>query len=208
MKSVSALLVFVVLGLALGGCSNSGPAVDLTGSGNVITKEMKFSGFDSVQAERFFSVTIKSGQPAVSITADDNYFDYISVAQKGSQLVIGLKPGAYSFHSGTLRAEVTMPKLVSATADGNSSISLAGILAPDLTLRAAGNSHLEGNLEANNLKIEASGNSSVRLAGSAGVLQVTGKGNSVLELQALAAQKAHTDLSGLAQARINAKSVE
>ncbi len=203
------MAIFVVAGIVLAGCSSSGPPVKLTGSGNLVTKEMSFSGFDSVQADRFFVVTIRNGERhAVSVTADDNSWDYVAVTQKGSQLVISLRPGSYTVSGVTLRAEVTMPKLVSATADANSSISLSGIRSADLTLRALGNSHLQGDLEANNLKIEGSGNAVVRLTGSAGTLQVSGKGNSVFELEGLAAQKAHTDLSGLAEARLNAKSVD
>lgn len=83
----------------------------VVGSGRLVTREMDFSDFSAVEVGNAFEVKIsRSDSHGVSITADDNLFDYVKADKRGVKLRIGLKSG-YSYQMATLRARVTMPDL-------------------------------------------------------------------------------------------------
>jgi len=87
------------------------PIGRVTGSGNLVTRNMDFDDFTAIEVTDAFEVDIaQSNSYGVSITADDNVFDYIQVAKTDERLTIGLAPGN-DYGSLTLRAKVTMPEL-------------------------------------------------------------------------------------------------
>ena len=84
------LTVLLTSGLSVGCTGDAGDIVE--GSGNLDTQEMDFSGFTRVDVGHAFEVEIvQSASYSVSITADDNLFEYIEVSKKGEILKIGLK---------------------------------------------------------------------------------------------------------------------
>ena len=76
------MAVLLTSGLLVGCAGDAGDVVE--GSGNLDTQEMDFSGFTRVEAGHAFEVEIvHSASYSVSITADDNLFEYIEVSKKG-----------------------------------------------------------------------------------------------------------------------------
>ena len=72
---------------------------------------MDFSGFTSIEAGSAFEVEItQADSHSLTITADDNLFEYIEVSKVGQTLTIGLKPDS-NISSATLIAEIAMPAL-------------------------------------------------------------------------------------------------
>lgn len=170
---------------------------------------MRFADFDRVTATRFFHVTVQVGDRyAVSVRADDNLYEYISVTQKGSELIFGLRssglgiPGSYTLRSGTLEATVTLPKLAAAAARDNAQLTIPTCRVDTLAVAATANGALHGSFEANDLRVDGDGNSFVRLSGSARSVDITGKGNGNLDLSGLEVGSARVDLDDLSQAAI------
>ena len=102
-KLVISLVLVVIVVLPLSGCLDL-QAGSITGSGKVITREIDFDDFSRVEVGHAFEVEITpSSSYGISITADDNLFNLITVAKSGKTLKIDLKAG-YQYHNITHKA--------------------------------------------------------------------------------------------------------
>jgi hypothetical protein len=196
----------------------------VTGSGNLISKEMDFSDFTRVEVGSAFEVEIiQADSYHVSVTADDNLFDYITVAKEGDTLKIALKP-SYSYDFLTLRARVTMPNLYAldlsgatkgtvsgfdSSADlaldlsGASSLAMSDMSALDISLEASGASRVTGSIAAGDAEFDVSGASTVTLAGSANDIDIEASGASHVGLGDFPVNNAEVKLSGASRATVN-----
>jgi len=198
----------------------------ITGSGNVETREMDFTGFDRVEAGYAFEVEItQSDSYSVRITADDNLFDdCIAVSKQGRTLKIGLKP-TVTVRPWTLKAEVTMPDLyglgLSGAARGTvagfsssegldldlsgaGSLEMSDMSAGDITLDLSGASRVSGDITASgDAEFDLGGASRVELAGLANDMRIVASGASKLELEDFPVRNADVSLNGASQATVN-----
>lgn len=214
-KLLPVLAVIVVAGL-LTACTV------VKGSGVLKTEERDFSDFTRVEVGSAFEVEIvQSDEFSISITADDNLFDYIQVSKRGTTLKIDVKP-AVIFRSTTYRAEITMPELLGlelsgATqgtitgfetiedieVSGASSLELEEILAGDMTFDISGASRINGEVDADDIEFDVSGASTVRLQGTAGDIELDLSGASNAELEDFPVSDADVNLSGASRATVN-----
>jgi len=219
-KAIVAVLVAVLLtsGL-LAGCVGG----MVIGSGNLKTEEMDFSEFDRVEVGSAFEVEIaQSDSYRVSITADDNLFDYIQVSKEGATLKIRLKMASYS--AVTTRAEITMPQLrgldlsgatrgtisgfsstenVDIKVSGASSLDLAEMSTGDVELDMSGASTVTGDLIAGDVEFDISGASTVQLEGSASDIVAEASGASHVKLADFTVNNADVRLSGASTGTVN-----
>jgi len=177
---------------------------DVTGSGNLDTQEMDFSGFTRVDAGYGFEVEIlQSDTYSITITADDNLFEYIQVSKEGETLKIGLKPG-YSYVSTTLKAEIAMPDLYELELSGGSHGTVQGFSSShDLTLDLSGGSRVTGDITAGYADFDLSGGSSVQLQGSANDIVINASSGSHMELANFPVDNADVNLSGGSRGTVN-----
>jgi hypothetical protein len=216
---VAVLLTVLLTSGLLVGCA--GDVVE--GSGNLDTQEMDLSGFTRVEVGHAFEVEIvQSASYSVSITADDNLFEYIKVSKKGETLKIGLKSGDY--HNVTLEAEITMPDLyevdlsgaVRGTArgftsshdfsgelSGASSLDMRDMSAGDIDFDISGASRVTGDIIAGDADLDVSGASTVQLQGSASDMEIEASGASHVDLADFVVSNADVNLSGASQATVN-----
>lgn len=197
----------------------------VVGSGSLDTQEKDFSDFTAIDVRNAFDVEItKSSSYSISITADDNLFDYIEVSKTGDTLTIGLKWG-YNYQSVTLRAEITMPELYelefsgathgtivgfssshefALVLSGASSLHMGDTSVGDVEADISGASYLNGNLTANgDATFVVSGASTIELVGEADDLVVTVSGASHLELSEFPVHNAIINLSGASHSTVN-----
>lgn len=197
----------------------------VTGSGELDTRQFDYSGFTRVEVGHAFDAEItQSDSFSISITADDNLFDYIVVTKSGSTLKIDLRAGN-SYLNVTKEARVTMPGLerlslsgatrgtisgFSSTGDfnvslsGASSLDMADIAAGNVNFDISGASRVTGDITAGgDADIELSGASRVTLAGSAGDLRLDASGGSNAELDSFPVGDADVNLSGGSRATVN-----
>jgi hypothetical protein len=154
------------------------------GSGNLKTQAENFNGFTAVDVNSGFRVHItQSSTYNVTITADDNLFNYIEVTQSGDTLIIGTK-NVYNLQ-GTLRADIFMPDLQDLQLSGGSNVNAAGF-----------------NMSTN-FNADLSGGSSLTMTGQAGDLTAACSGGSSLNLQNFAVHNADITFSGGSHGTIN-----
>ena len=126
MKNISKLFL-VIITILLIGCSQikrdgQNDELTITGSGILVSQEVALSDFDQVEAGLYFDLSIHQGEePHVVLISDDNFIDYIQVAQAGSGISFGFKPGqAYDISGVTLKADITTPRLSKLELSGSS----------------------------------------------------------------------------------------
>ncbi len=204
-----------------------GPGAEVAGSGRVVTKELQFTDFTAVHVGSAFQARITySSSYRVSVTMDDNLFDYLQVSKEGGALVIGLKPGyEYRYQSLTLRAEIQLPDLNElqmggATRgtvqgfssshnfvlliSGASSLEIADTSAGDIEIDISGASRLSGSMTAiGEVRLTVSGAGAATLGGKANNLLIVGSGASHVDLSDFTVHDARVNLSGASQATIN-----
>jgi hypothetical protein len=220
-KVIVAVLVAVLLtsGLLVG-CGGV-----VVGSGKLATQEFNFSDFKRVDVSSAFEVEIaQSGSYRVSVTADDNLFEYIQVSKEGETLKIGLKT-VTNLGPATLKAEITMPQLsglilsgatrgtasgftspenLDITVSGASSLELVDMSAGDVKFNVSGASKATGDITAGDALLDLSGASTVQLEGSAKDIKVKASGASRVKLAGFTVNNADINLSGASTGTVNA----
>jgi len=221
-KTIASILISVLLtsGLLVG-CVGG---IVVKGSGNLAMEEFNFIDFTRVDVGHAFEVEVaQSGSYSVSITADDNLFDYIQVSKAGATLKIGLQSG-YSYQSVTLRAEITMPDLhgldlngatrgtvsgfsstdkLDIEVSGASSLDMVDMSAGDIKIEISGASRVTGDITAGDAEFDVSGASAVELEGSASDILVEASGASHVKLAGFTVNDADVKLSGASRATVN-----
>ncbi|MFC1926880.1 head GIN domain-containing protein [Chloroflexota bacterium] len=227
MKQIGLVLIIVLI-IGAVGCNTftitgSGGSV-ITGSGDLETQEMDYTGFTKVDVSHAFWVTVTASDAFfVSITLDDNMFEYLDMKQVGDTLYIGLAPNN-SYRNTTLRATVNMPQLYEAELSGASRGDVSGFSSSDsLTLEASGASSFNiDDMVAGNTKLglsgaskasgsidmadgifDISGASTVELEGTAQDVAMNVSGATSVRLADLPVANADIELSGASNARVN-----
>jgi hypothetical protein len=222
-KGILSWLIVLVVStstfLVLAGCGGW-----VTGSGKVETREMDFTNFTELDIDSAFEVDITRAEAyRVTITTDDNIFDYINVHQSGKTLHIGLKQ-PYAYMRTTRKATVTMPALQQLELSGASHAKVSGFIATsplemdisgastlnisdceagDTDINVSGASKASGSLKMADGKFEVSGASTLELSGSGKNLSLEISGASTLKLGEFTTAKAVVSVSGASRATIN-----
>ncbi|MFC1963498.1 head GIN domain-containing protein [Chloroflexota bacterium] len=228
MKRISIVLVLLLLlAIVLGsiGCNTSyWNEHAIKGSGNPETQEMDYSEFTKIDVSNTFDVDIiEDDSFFVSITIDDNMFEYLEVTQSGDTLYIGLAPNN-SYRDITLRATINMPALRELELSGASRGEVQGFSSSDtLELEASGASRFNlDDIGAGNTKLilsgaskasgiinmadgnfDISGASTVELEGTAHAVSLDASGASTSLLPDFIIANADIELSGASTARVN-----
>ncbi len=154
------------------------PGCRAPGSGGTITEEKDVADFTSVKVEGTFEVEItRSDSFSITISADENFYDYVAVSKEGETLRIYLNPRHtftdFTLQARTLEAKITMPALYGLQLSGASKVELQGS-ANIIVLNASGASEV-------NLAGFTLNNATARLSGaSEATLNVKGRLDSIL----------------------------
>jgi hypothetical protein len=203
--------------------TSCGPPV--TGSGKLETRELDFRDFAKLKASQAFEVEVTKGNSfSVTVTLDDNLYEYLDFTRIGSTLYVRLKQGRTYLHT-TQQAVITMPELLSLDLSGasrgtvggfssaeNLNLDLSGASSLDIRDVSAGRTHVDasgasrvsGSLEIADGDFDLSGASTVELDGSARDVVIDGSGASTVRLAGFAVADADVDLSGGSDGTINA----
>ena len=129
-----------------------------TGKGNVVTRKMDFTDFTNVEVGSCFRVDIKrTDSHSVTISGNEEVFDYVNVAKSGNTLKISIKPLTF-FTRPNLQAGIAMPKLNKLRLGGAAICTVSGFSSDDaFDLNISGSSVLHVDIEAGKTKVEVSG---------------------------------------------------
>jgi len=123
---VLVLLLVVTSMMASVGC---GPPV--TGSGNVETREYDFGDFTRLDVSYAFDIKVtRASSYSISVTADDNLFEYVIVSRRGDTLVLTMRSNHLYLHT-TQEATITMPDLERLELSGASWGDVSGFTSSD-----------------------------------------------------------------------------
>jgi len=217
-----AAVVFTVMILtcfAVLGCYGA-----VRGSGNIVTRSYDFVDFNRLEISSAFDVEVVRGSAfSISVTADENMFDFIRVSQIENTLKIDMSPG-YSYFPSVLIARVVMPDIQSLSAfgasrvevsgftfehefaadiSGASTLEFAGAVMGDVRLDAGTASRIQGVIRAIDIDFEVTGASRVNLNGNARNVHITGGGASNIDLSGMEAHNATVGLSGASSTVVN-----
>lgn len=204
--STRTLLILLIAGVLLAACTIPAPTFNtLRGSGNTVTQTYDFSNFDGVVISHAFKAEIMAGDGySVEVTVDDNLVEHLRVEQKGDTVTIALEPN-FGVINTTLRARVTLPRLVALDASGASRVDVSGFkTSDDVRITVSGASTTKGDMETGGLKVDVSGASTLSLQGSGRRLDVNASGASTADLRDFAVGDATVDVSGASRASVNA----
>lgn len=219
-----AVMALLILGSTwvFAGCSLPGIQV-VRASGPATTQDYDMTGFTSVDAGSVFHMEIvPSSAFSVSVTSNENMFDYIEVTKSGSTLRLSLKNGISVTGPLTLDARISMPEIwgltlsgaASATANGFSTthdfrLNLSGASSAAIEMQTgkftcdiSGASRAEGSLNAGDSNMRLSGAANLGLDGSAGNTTMDVSGASNASLSDFMMQDASVTISGGSRASI------
>jgi len=226
-------LIIIAVGVVVGaviilrswpGFGPGGPT-GVIGSGKLVTRDMDFKDFTIVEVGYAFEVDVTQlSSYSVSITMDDNLFDYLQASKTGERLIIRLKPG-YNYQSVTLRAKITLPDLyelgLSGAAHGTvegfssshrfivglsgaTSLNMADMSAGDTRIEVSGASRVIGGITVSgDVQFIVSGASTVELEGAANDAVIDVSGASGLGLSDFPVHNADVKLSGAGRATVS-----
>ena len=205
--------------------SASGCGGSLTGSSNIMTREMYYAGFTKLEVSSAFEVDVSRGNSYfVSITANDNLFQHLDIRQEGKTLHIGLKQPRIYVRT-TQKVAIVMPDLyrleLSGASEGEvrgfssgspmdfdlsgaSSLYISDFEAGDTEFDISGASEVSGSIKTADCSFIVSGASTVELGGSANDVTVEALSASKVRLSDFLVNNAKIDLSGASKATINA----
>ena len=202
------LIAFLCLAAALlAACTLSKDQITITGSGNLVTQEQSFTGFDKVSAGYSFQLDIRQGDTYRVVTrVDDNIAEYLKVEKDGKTLKIGLDPEySYNIREATMEAELTMPELTGLDLSGSSDATVTGFASTKaFHADLSGSSTLRGDIEAGDASFDLSGSSDVTLTGSGGDVKIDASGSSVIDLSDFPVIDADVEVSGSSRVTVNA----
>jgi hypothetical protein len=204
-------IIFAILIILTASCSQierdaQNNEINLTGSGNLVSREIGSLDFDQVEGNLNFDLTIRQGtESKVVLTSDDNFIDFIQVEQAGSSISFGFTPGhAYDISGVTLRAEITVPTL--SRLDLNSSSHAQFVeyeSGQPFEANLTGSSSLGGKLKMETATLNVNGSAYVKLTGSGEFLALNVCGSSIVDLSEFEVNNADLDVSCASKVAVN-----
>ncbi|MEL7562874.1 head GIN domain-containing protein [Dehalogenimonas sp. 4OHTPN] len=221
MKKILTLLVTASLAVTAAGCF---PFGSIIGRGPVETRTFDLSGFSRVEVSSTFDAEISRGSAfSVTVTTNENIFDYLDLEVNGDTLLVRLKSGSYTVAN--LDAGITMPDLkaleVSGASEasvsgfnfnhdldlkvsGASSITVENVKSGNVNIEASGASRVKGSLECGDARLNVSGASNADLSGLGRNLDVTASGASHITLRDFSGAEVKVNFSGASSGTVNA----
>jgi hypothetical protein len=209
------ILILLVLGLSLIGCSKDGfspgpkapigpqgdlgpsssdfaeDVIEIKKSGVLVTEEYPFTDFSQLEIG-FFNVEVRQGETySVVLEMDKNVLEHVQVILEGETLRIGLDPSeAYNMEAIHMRAEITMPRLTGLNMSLSDDGEITGFKSEDDLVIDLSKSSLHGEVHAGDLEITAEVGSTVNLVGSITDITVKAVVDSIVDLGEFECQNA------------------
>jgi len=207
------LLLVIVLGLALTGCTVNGfninvPGKIIDGSGDVITENRDVAGFDSVDMQGIGNLTIVQGsEESLTISADENLLPYITTGVVNGTLQIGMKPNISLNPSRTIEYKLVMKSVAGVQLSGFGNIESEGLKGEDLEVKLSGSGDINiGTIESDALLVRISGFGDFdtqSIKAKTPTIEITGSGD--IHVDELDAEDLAVKISGFGNAKISGK---
>jgi hypothetical protein len=226
-KWAASVAVVAILG-TLAGC-NTALASMTSGSGLPETRQLNLTDFTRIQASHSFQLEVSRADfYSVQVTADDNLWNVVDIAETGGILRLRVKPGV-AVQNATLKATVTLPAITGldlsgasrATVDGfdsenamafhlsgASTAKVANMKAGRTAFDVSGASNLSGHMTTGDAEFVVSGAGKVTLAGFGTAGKINASGAGTVDLKEFQLQSASVRLSGGSTAIVDAQKID
>ena len=207
MKKATSLLIILVAALALSACNVNlqiGNNEVITGSGNVVTREIEVSDFDAVRLAGVGELSITQGETeSLTIEAEDNILDVLESNVRASELVLGTRQGVTITPTRPIRYTLTVKDLSALELSGLGNASMDGLTTGRLELSISGSGNLElKNVQAEDVRATIDGLGSVEISGTAKSLDARLNGSGNFKAGDLAVKTANVRIDGLGSATV------
>jgi len=179
----------------------------IEGNGNMVTKEVSVSSFESLKASGVYELKLSQGNAeSVKIEADENLQQYFNVHNEGKQLVIEMKElkNKNMKLKNKLRVYVTFKALKEMELSMVGNVQTDALKFSDLEIQNNSVGHVDLNLSANTLNLKNNSVGQVKLAGKAQSAVVEHSGVGSLQAGDFVVQTMKIDNSGVGGAEVNA----
>lgn len=180
----------------------------IEGNGNLVTKEIPVSSFESLKASGVFELKLSQGVESVKIEADENLQQYFDVRNNGKQLVIEMK----DTKNKNWNVKNKMRVYVGFKMLKEMELNMVGDVKADASL-AFTDLHIKNNsvgkvsldLSATRLELKNSSVGEVELSGKAQSAVVRNNGVGTLDAGRFVVQTMNIDNDGVGGAEVNAE---
>lgn len=162
MITIKRIFIAVAIGVLASSCSYETIRV----SDEVSTREYDFDNITALSVATDFKayVTFSETEERVSIKANDNLLDKISIYQEGERLVVKLKNRINIRGQETLQLYITMAEITDFDASSDAAIYLDDPLnAGEVRIDLSSDAYFEGNITASDFELRASSDSAADL---------------------------------------------
>lgn len=172
----------------------------IKGNGNVVSKEITTSDYESISVAGFFNVTLVEGKEGkITVKGEENLLEFIVVENEGSDLKIRTEKGYNLNPSRGNKIEITVP------VQEISKVSLAGsggitsnftLKSADFKATLAGSGDIKLTVDSQNVEAKIAGSGDIVLNGKTKNLELTVSGSGDIEAFGLQSENSKATLSG------------
>jgi hypothetical protein len=194
LKSLALLAAMLTAGCVFNG---------IQGSGRVVAKDIPCGAFDRVQIDNAYHVDVTQGPGySLSVSVDDNLWDYVDIYNYGGILHVGMKSGSYQ--NTHLSAKVVLPRLTAIEVNGAASAMLHSIDDPGnrIEIRVGGASSLDGDVRCREILVAVTGAGTVTLRGYADAMALDADGAAHAHLEQFRTRATRARVDGAADATV------
>ncbi len=198
-STLAILSVALVAVAGLSACSMAEPA-------SAADRRFSVGSFDRIRSTGSMDVKVTTG-PAVSVVARGTQadLDRLEISVRDGALLIGSKPGSWSWSREGVAVHVSVPALSGVVLTGSGGVDVNRMAAPAVELSVTGSGDLKvAAIDAPKLRASVTGSGDLAMAGrcGAGALSVTGSGD--IDADALACQTLDISVAGSGNVSANA----
>lgn len=207
MRNVFVALTACVLAVAaVQAQDNDKPKQTITGSGNLVTKQVTVSSFDELSVNGIFSVSFtQNSKEEVKIEAEDNLQDLFEVKNEGSKLIIAMKKDVNINSKKKMVVHITFKKLKNMELKTVGNITSAENLDfDDLKISNKSVGSVDLKMTAKNLDVDNKSVGNIKLNGKADNAVIRNKGVGNVEAASFVVQKMDIENKGVGSAEVNA----
>ena len=168
------------------------------------TKTYSYKDFTSVGVSSGMKLKVtQSNDYSITVTGDKNDLKDLIVEHHGNSLRFRFDEDGWFNNHGTIKIEITMPKLTSLGMSGGSEANInMDIGLDDFSAGLSGGSELKGSLKCGDIHLATSGSSEVTLNGNCQDMKLAGSGGSEYHLRKFPATEVKASLSGGCEATV------
>ena len=198
MKRLLTVASFTLLAFVLVACQG------VRGNGTVTTESYEVTGFDRISLAGIGDLEITVGETeALSITTDDNLFQYLDASVNDTTLTIRLQDGIMIQNVTELTYAVTVTDLEAIDLSGAGTIDAESLTGDSLEIDISGAGEATlSDLEFDSLSIEISGAGEATLSGSATDFDVDISGAGAINGYDFDTTSANIEISGAGEANV------